>query len=267
MKTKICTTCEIEKPATNEHFYKSERGLYGLRSKCKECNSNRAKSYYLDNQEKLKEYSNTYSKENPEKIKLKKQKYDLLNKDKKSKDFKVWYYNNHEYSLQRTKDWKENNPEKYKKMIENNKESKLAYNKLYFQANKDRISERVKKWRENNPGLNTKYQQTRRHKKQNSITVYNEDIWEETMREFNHKCAYCNTDKEQLTQEHIIPVSKGGGYLRSNIIPACQSCNSSKGNKDMNIWYRKQDYFNEDNLIKINKWAAIEDGIQQISIL
>ena len=37
METKVCTKCGIEKPATNEYFYKSERGLYGLRSNCKEC--------------------------------------------------------------------------------------------------------------------------------------------------------------------------------------------------------------------------------------
>lgn len=266
LETKVCTTCKIEKAATKEFFYKAERGLYGLKSKCKECDSKRAKSYYLDNQEKLKEYYKTYSKENPEKEKLRKQKYYNENKNEISKKYKDWYYKNHEYNLQRAKDWIKNNPEKYKKMMENSKESKSAYNKLYYQANKERINERAKRWRENNPGLNAKYQQTRRHRKKNSITIYSDNTWEETIKEFNYKCAYCNTDEEQLTQEHIIPVSKGGGYLRSNIIPACQSCNSSKGNRNMSVWYKEQEFFNEDNLIKINKWAAIEDGIQQISI-
>jgi len=30
--------------------------------------------------------------------------------------------------------------------------------------------------------------------------------------------------------DHVIPLSKGGKHLPSNVVPACASCNSSKGN-------------------------------------
>ncbi len=36
-KTKICTKCGRELPATKEYFYKNKGGKYGLDSKCKEC--------------------------------------------------------------------------------------------------------------------------------------------------------------------------------------------------------------------------------------
>lgn len=45
---------------------------------------------------------------------------------------------------------------------------------------------------------------------------------------YKNRCAYCG-EKKPLTQDHIIPVSKGGAHTASNIIPACRSCNSSKG--------------------------------------
>jgi 5-methylcytosine-specific restriction endonuclease McrA len=43
-----------------------------------------------------------------------------------------------------------------------------------------------------------------------------------------------------LHQEHHIPVAKGGGYTPNNILPACQSCNLSKGSRDPVEWLVNQ---------------------------
>jgi len=49
---------------------------------------------------------------------------------------------------------------------------------------------------------------------------------------FQHRCAYCGRRaKGHLTQDHVTPLSKGGAHTLNNIVPACQSCNSSKGVK------------------------------------
>ena len=48
---------------------------------------------------------------------------------------------------------------------------------------------------------------------------------------FDNKCAYCGEDKLCLHSDHFIPVTKGGGYTKDNIVPACWHCNSSKSNK------------------------------------
>lgn len=42
------------------------------------------------------------------------------------------------------------------------------------------------------------------------------------------RCHYCHEFKP-LTMDHVIPVSKGGPHTASNIVPACQPCNSRKG--------------------------------------
>ncbi len=46
-------------------------------------------------------------------------------------------------------------------------------------------------------------------------------------------CAYCGRQfrLDELTREHIIPVSRGGGDSWMNCITACRACNGHKGNR------------------------------------
>lgn len=46
-------------------------------------------------------------------------------------------------------------------------------------------------------------------------------------------CAYCGAHcyESDLTVEHIIPVSRGGRHEWTNVVTACRSCNTRKGNR------------------------------------
>jgi 5-methylcytosine-specific restriction endonuclease McrA len=44
------------------------------------------------------------------------------------------------------------------------------------------------------------------------------------------QCVYCGTHKD-LTIDHVIPRSKGGIDSWENLVTACHSCNSHKGNR------------------------------------
>lgn len=44
---------------------------------------------------------------------------------------------------------------------------------------------------------------------------------------FGRRCVYCRRATE-LTQDHVVPLSKGGNHTASNVVPACRSCNSKK---------------------------------------
>ena len=48
-------------------------------------------------------------------------------------------------------------------------------------------------------------------------------------------CAYCggHFHFDDLTREHIVPVSRGGGDTWMNCITACRACNGRKGNRLM----------------------------------
>lgn len=48
-----------------------------------------------------------------------------------------------------------------------------------------------------------------------------------------HVCAYCGGHfiEADLTVEHIVPVSRGGQHVWTNVVTACRSCNTRKGNR------------------------------------
>jgi hypothetical protein len=50
-----------------------------------------------------------------------------------------------------------------------------------------------------------------------------------------YKCTYCGSKKD-LSVDHIVPVSRGGSNENDNLVTACRSCNSSKGDKMLNEW-------------------------------
>ena len=48
-----------------------------------------------------------------------------------------------------------------------------------------------------------------------------------------HICMYCGAHPRdnKLTRDHVIPMSRGGRDRWSNVVTACRSCNTRKGNR------------------------------------
>lgn len=62
--------------------------------------------------------------------------------------------------------------------------------------------------------------------------------WELLKKQYNYTCPCCGLSEpfigqrsENLTEDHIIPLSKGGADLIENIQPLCLSCNIKKHTK------------------------------------
>ena len=79
-------------------------------------------------------------------------------------------------------------------------------------------------------------------------------LWRKKIKEaWDHKCAYCGSDKE-LTIDHITPRSKGGADVTKNVVCACHDCNQDKAHTPMEDWYLSQEFFNMARYDRINEW-------------
>ena len=73
--------------------------------------------------------------------------------------------------------------------------------------------------------------QRRRARRANLLATLTAAVWAEMLDYFGHRCAYCLALQTDPVQEHMIPVVRGGGYTKENIVPACVPCNMAKGTK------------------------------------
>ncbi len=53
-------------------------------------------------------------------------------------------------------------------------------------------------------------------------------------------CAYCGATGVALQKDTVLAISRGGRYTFDNVVPACRSCNASKGNDEVTGWMRRK---------------------------
>lgn len=67
-------------------------------------------------------------------------------------------------------------------------------------------------------------------------------------------CAYCGADGVPLQKDCVLPVSRGGRYTATNVVPACRSCNASKCNDEVTAWMRRKRL---DERAFLERWAGL----------
>jgi len=128
----------------------------------------------------------------------------------------------------RHKKWREENPD---------------YNKKWKKENPEKVRAYDKKWKKENPekvrAINRLKNSKRRAQKLNTQV---EVITDELLKEYwsqegidPQRCFYCE-DRPYEHLEHCIPLSRGGTHTKDNLVPACASCNLSKGTKTPDEW-------------------------------
>jgi 5-methylcytosine-specific restriction endonuclease McrA len=89
----------------------------------------------------------------------------------------------------------------------------------------------------------------RAQKKQYHVSYTVEQILERFVL-FDNTCAYCDC-QDDLTNDHVKALNRGGWDEVANIVPACRKCNSSKSDRPVEEWYPEQDFFEESRLNKV----------------
>lgn len=120
--------------------------------------------------------------------------------------------------------------------------------KKYAEKNRAKELARKKKWRDENKDARKEYQ--RKYQKDNlfrwnqseakrKATKLNNGIFEISDKEiinlYNTPCAYCGSTNN-ISLDHIVPLSRGGSHSIGNLISACMPCNLSKNSKTIMEW-------------------------------
>jgi 5-methylcytosine-specific restriction endonuclease McrA len=119
------------------------------------------------------------------------------------------------------------------------------YVKKYYLLNKERIAKKATEWNRKNKDkrkiIKRKWFLANRGHKNflNKVRIYREKgaggkvtkkDADNLFEKHNKICYYCKVNKA-TSIDHIIPISRGGSNDINNLVPACISCNSKKGNK------------------------------------
>ncbi len=177
---------------------------------CKACY---AKKRYSENIEKSRAKGRQYS-----------QKRWSEKREKVLEEARDYRARNPEKARNAVRKWREANPDK-------DREASLRWKK----QNPDRIREMRASWYARNPDARKLYEGARRARKKGGGTTLTKAEWLSKISEFQGRCAYCGVD-EKLTVDHVVPLSRGGAHTRTNIAPACLSCNTSKHTKLLSEW-------------------------------
>jgi 5-methylcytosine-specific restriction endonuclease McrA len=97
-------------------------------------------------------------------------------------------------------------------------------------ANREKVLELHRNWRRKNPHYFRVANNRRRALEVNAHGSHTAEEWCAILKKYKNRCADCGF-KGPLTEDHIIPLSKGGSDFAYNLKPLCQSCNSRKHNK------------------------------------
>ncbi len=120
-----------------------------------------------------------------------------------------------------------------------------AYGIKYYVEHRDTLLAFTCRWKAEHPKANQAHERkyvaahraeknartlNRHHRKRANGGSVRREAWEDLKASYRYRCAYCH-QRKPLTQDHVVPIVKGGWHVIENIVPACRSCNSSKGVK------------------------------------
>jgi 5-methylcytosine-specific restriction endonuclease McrA len=162
-----------------------------------------------------------------------------------------WYYANRECELEKRKisrtekraadpeSWRIEQRGYQKKWLSKpeNKKKRQEQVSAWMKTNRPKMNEAYKRWYVKNQDLLRKLSHQRIGLYGRSNFSFEE--WLQILDRFEHCCAYCHRSDVKLTMDHVVPVSCGGEHIAENIVPACKSCNSKKGNRPVSIMFDK----------------------------
>lgn len=216
---KVCKKCNVDKPLTVEHWKPNKSTVSGWQlTQCRICFNEYYKARAKANPEQRREKERKYAERNPEKYAAKQKRH-------------------HESLKERGMNRNVNrNPETVKRAEEKRKLNPVRkqYEKSRWKVRQSNgYNNREREKYKINPMPKRMKANRRRIKKVNSAGSHTIEQFMDKLKYHGFQCVYCKCELTMttVTEDHRIPLFRGGTDFISNIVPACRSCNSSKGTK------------------------------------
>lgn len=117
------------------------------------------------------------------------------------------------------------------------KDERREYFKTWVDQNRDRVNELGCLWAKRNPEKHAMRSRLRRARKRNAEGEHSIEEIKELLSKQKYKCASCFASlRKSYEVDHVIPLSKGGCNMITNIQLLCVSCNRRKNAKDPFRW-------------------------------
>ncbi len=161
---------------------------------------------------------------NPERALKKSRNYREAHPQACRKAEQKWLSTNSEKHAQADRNWQQANPEKNR-----------AKARRHAAKYPERRRANLRRWCANNPERAHALSKARRAREQGAPGEgYSLVQWEQVCVVWGG-CAYCDA-QENLTVDHVRPLSKDGTHEPENLVPCCRSCNSSKNVRALSEW-------------------------------
>ena len=135
---------------------------------------------------------------------------------------KKWYAENRTSKLEKSKVYRQPR-----------RKQANEYGKIYRLNNAEKVKQDNLVWRKNNPEKVRELEHRRRARiKQNGEYKIRQSF---LIKLYNSPCVGCGSTKN-ITQDHVVPIARGGRHSEGNLQPLCSRCNSSKKDKLMSEW-------------------------------
>ena len=115
-------------------------------------------------------------------------------------------------------------------------EEGVEYNRQWYEANSEHRREYDCQWAKGNPDKKQAQKRRRRAAKWGATIGL---VDEAAIYERDKVCIYCGAT-ENLTLDHLIPLSRGGAHTQDNLAVACRVHNSKKGTKTYEEFIKEQ---------------------------
>ncbi len=211
----------------------------------------RGANYRAGNRERLRLEAAQYRRYNPDvgaryrathKAGLKKsqRKWYIANAEKR-KAYSAWYRTQHPgkasaVSARWRAEHAEEARERSRQRYAADRKGQVARARKWREENPDTLKATLARYRANHPEEMRVRAQAARARKSSASGTYTFDEWTACLALWDNCCAYCGRKMKGLTQDHVVPLSKGGWHCGLNVVPACKPCNSQKGVSMLREW-------------------------------